>query len=42
VGMYNVQTYHEIYPPMEEGCLLNIETIPERYKKYFQLTRIMK
>ncbi len=42
VGMYNVQTYHEIYPPMEEGCLLNIETIPERYKKYYQLTRIMK
>ncbi|MCG2462110.1 FMN-binding glutamate synthase family protein [Flavobacteriaceae bacterium F89] len=42
VGMYSVQTYHDIYPEMEEGCLLNIDTIPERYKKYFQLTRIMK
>ena len=42
VGMYNVQTYSDIYPEMKEGCLLNIDTIPEHYKKYYQLTRIMK
>ena len=42
VGMYNVQTYDEIYPYMKEGCLLNLADIPENYKKYFQLTRIMK
>jgi len=42
VGMYNVQTYDEIYPYMEEGSLLEIDTIPEHYKRYYQLTRIMK
>ena len=41
VGMYNVLTYDEIYPPLEEGSLLSLETIPESYQKYFQLTRIM-
>tara|TARA_R110002049_G_scaffold151464_1_gene315072 strand:+ start:290 stop:1879 length:1590 start_codon:yes stop_codon:yes gene_type:complete len=42
VGMYIVKTYDEIYPYMEEGCLLNIAEIPETYKRYFQLTRLMK
>lgn len=42
VGMYNVQTYDEIYPYIEAGSLLNIATIPQNYKRYFQLTRIMK
>jgi len=42
VGMYIVKTYDEIYPYMEEGCLLDIADIPGNYKKYFQLTRIMK
>lgn len=42
VGMYNVQTYDEIYPYMQEGTLLKIDTIPENYQRYFQLTRIMK
>ena len=42
MGMYNVLTYEEIYPYIEENSLLNIETIPESYKKFFQLTRIMK
>jgi hypothetical protein len=42
VGLYNVQTYEEIYPYMKEGCLLDIADIPENYKRYFQLTRIMK
>ncbi|MFB9058274.1 FMN-binding glutamate synthase family protein [Mariniflexile ostreae] len=41
VGMYNVQTYDEIYPPMKVGALLDINTIPDNYKRYFQLTRIM-
>ncbi|RPD96034.1 FMN-binding glutamate synthase family protein [Aureibaculum marinum] len=41
VGMYNVLTYDEIYPPIEEGSLLSMDTIPESYKKYFHLTRIM-
>lgn len=42
VGLYNVQTYDEIYPYMEPGSLLDISNIPENYKKFFQLTRIMK
>ncbi|MCM4169543.1 Isopentenyl-diphosphate delta-isomerase [Arenibacter antarcticus] len=42
IGMYNVRTYDEIYPYMEEGSLLKIDTIPEHYKRYYQLTRIMK
>ena len=42
VGLYTVQTYEDIYPYMEEGSLLNIDTIPESYKKFFHLTRIMK
>jgi len=41
VGMYNVLTYDEIYPQIEEGSLLNMDTIPESYQKFFQLTRIM-
>jgi glutamate synthase domain-containing protein 2 len=41
VSMYTVKTYDEIYPYMKEGCLLNIEDIPEDYKRYFKLTRIM-
>lgn len=42
VSMYVVRTYDEIYPYMEEGSLLKIETIPESYKRFYQLTRIMK
>ncbi|WP_458628846.1 FMN-binding glutamate synthase family protein [Winogradskyella sp. PC D3.3] len=42
VGLYDVKTYADIYPTIEEGSLLNIDTIPEDYKKFFQLTRIMK
>ncbi|MCM4152827.1 FMN-binding glutamate synthase family protein [Arenibacter sp. N53] len=42
VGMYIVKTYDEIYPYMEEGCLLDIADIPKNYQRYFQLTRIMK
>lgn len=42
VSMYVVRTYDEIYPYMEEGSLLKIETIPEHYKRFYQLTRIMK
>ncbi|HLT51840.1 MAG TPA: FMN-binding glutamate synthase family protein [Arenibacter sp.] len=42
VSMYAVRTYDEIYPYMEEGSLLKIETIPESYKRFFRLTRIMK
>ncbi|GGW27487.1 FMN-binding glutamate synthase family protein [Arenibacter certesii] len=42
IGMYNVRTYDEIYPYMEEGSLLKIDTIPEHYKRYYKLTRIMK
>lgn len=42
VSLYKVQTYHDIYPPVKEGSLLNIDTIPEDYKKFFHLTRIMK
>ncbi|MUU78866.1 FMN-binding glutamate synthase family protein [Winogradskyella endarachnes] len=41
VGLYDVQTYHDIYPPIEEGCLLDINSIPENYQKFFQLTRMM-
>lgn len=42
VGMYDVQTYDEIYPYIGEGLLLKTETIPESYRRYFQLTRLMK
>jgi len=42
VGLFDVQTYQDIYPPIKEGVLLNIDTIPESYKKYFQMTRLMK
>lgn len=41
IGMYNVMTYGEIYPDVEEGSLLSMDTIPESYQKFFQLTRIM-
>ena len=42
MGMYDIKTYDEIYPYMKESSLLNISDIPENYKKFFQLTRIMK
>jgi len=42
IGMYTIKTYEEMYPYMKEGCLLEISDIPENYKKFFQLTRIMK
>ncbi|WP_299392309.1 FMN-binding glutamate synthase family protein [uncultured Gelidibacter sp.] len=42
IGLLDVKTFDEIYPPMEPGSLLDINTIPESYKKFFQLTRIMK
>ncbi len=41
VGMNNILTYNEIYPYIKEGSLLSIETIPESYKKFFKLTRVM-
>lgn len=41
IGMYKVATYDEIYPYMEEGCLLNLANIPKDYQKFFKLTRIM-
>ncbi len=41
MGLFEVQNYSEIYPYIEEGSLLDIETIPENYARYFQLTRIM-
>ena len=37
VGMYNVAKYSEIYPDMKVGCLLSVDTIPNGYKKYFNL-----
>ena len=40
VGMNTVSTYEDIYPYIEEGCLLTLDTIPESYKKFFKLTRI--
>ena len=42
MGLTEVKTFEEIYPPIEPGSLLDINTIPESYKKFFQLTRIMK
>ncbi|WP_034041707.1 FMN-binding glutamate synthase family protein [Wocania ichthyoenteri] len=42
VGLYDVKTYEEIYPHMEPGSLLDINKIPENYKRFFHLTRIMK
>ncbi|WP_452221202.1 FMN-binding glutamate synthase family protein [Lacinutrix salivirga] len=42
VGSFDIKTYDEIYPYVEEGSLLNIHSIPEEYKKFFHLTRIMK
>lgn len=42
IGLYEVKTYEEIYPYMEEGVLTDIDTIPENYKKFFHFTRIMK
>ena len=41
VGMNNIQTYNEIYPYIKEGSLLSVDTIPESYKKFFKLTRVM-
>lgn len=42
IGLLDVKTFDEIYPEMEPGSLLDINTIPESYKKFFKLTRIMK
>ncbi|WP_380032686.1 FMN-binding glutamate synthase family protein [Dokdonia genika] len=42
VGAFDIKTYDEIYPYMKEGALLNYETTPEDYKKFFRLTRIMR
>ncbi|TXE07719.1 FMN-binding glutamate synthase family protein [Gelidibacter salicanalis] len=42
IGLLDVKTFDEIYPSMEPGSLLDINTIPESYKKFFHLTRIMK
>ena len=41
VGLYDVKTYEEIYPYVEEGSLVNIDTIPEDYMKFFKSTRVM-
>ncbi len=42
VGSFDIKTYDEIYPYLEENSLLNENTIPQEYKKFFQLTRMMK
>ena len=42
VGAFDIKTYDEIYPAMQEGALLSFETTPEEYKKFFQLTRVMR
>ncbi len=42
IGLLEVKTFEEIYPAMEPGSLLDINTIPDSYRKFFQLTRIMK
>ncbi|MDX1326259.1 MAG: FMN-binding glutamate synthase family protein [Arenibacter sp.] len=42
ISMYDVRTYDEIYPYMEEGSLLRIDTIPDHYQRFYKLTRIMK
>ena len=42
VGLFNVQTYEEIYPYMEPNSLLDIANIPDNYKQFFKLTRIMR
>ncbi len=39
IGMYNVAKYEDIYPYAKEGCLLNNDTIPEDYKRYFNLKK---
>tara|TARA_B100000945_G_scaffold316148_1_gene316537 strand:+ start:63 stop:1127 length:1065 start_codon:yes stop_codon:yes gene_type:complete len=41
VSMYKVATYDEIYPYMQEGCLLKLSDIPEEYQRFYKLTRIM-
>ena len=41
VGSFDIKTYDEIYPYLEENCLLNENTIPEEYKRYFNSTRLV-
>jgi len=33
ISMYKVAKYSEIYPKMQEGCLLKPESTPENYKE---------
>lgn len=42
MGMFEVKTYDEIFPYLQEGSLLDISNVPKSYLKYFQQTRIMK
>ncbi len=42
VGSFDIKTYDEIYPYLEENCLLHENTIPEEYQRFFKLTRMMK
>lgn len=42
VGAFDIKTYDEIYPYTEEGSLLSIDTIPDDYKRFFKLTRVMR
>ncbi len=40
VGMHEIAKYDKIYPEIKKGCLLNMATIPESYKKYFSNTGV--
>ena len=35
ISMHKVDSYADIYPPISEGCLLQNETIPKHYHKFF-------
>ena len=35
IGIHKVAKYSDIYPYLEEGCLLSEETMPEEYKEFF-------
>ncbi|MCB0458919.1 MAG: FMN-binding glutamate synthase family protein [Flavobacteriaceae bacterium] len=41
IGMNTVAKYNEIYPYMEEGCLLVEDKIPDSYKGYLQHKRLV-
>ena len=41
VGSFDIKTYDEIYPYIEENCLLQEQTIPEEYRRFFKTTRVV-